>query len=286
MKGMDMKKNRIVCFIIILFLTGSVSAGYSENKTIKSSPISDKSFSNWVEFKKYDDGTVCLYKKEKVDTEDGKNIVQYLEKHVLSDKGKQIMIQQLKEKGLSAELVKLFDKYSYNEFFSEIDCKRKMIRTLYGNYYDMNDEKIIPNPSPINEWMYIAPDDRDEILQNEVCNFQKNKKDRWIYFKSDDDVDIYYDRDTVNKLSGEVYQVWLKMAYTDIGKKRTADDTKNLDNIKTMIELDCKNEFYRVRSYHRYDKDGNALTKEISEDNDTHSQPKQSELYKKICNQK
>ncbi len=40
-----------------------------------------------------------------------------------------------------------------------------------------------------------------------------------------------------------------------------------------MIELDCKNEFYRVRSYHRYDKDGNALTKEISEDNETHPQP-------------
>jgi len=134
--------------------------------------------------------------------------------------------------------------------------------------------------------MYIPPDDRYEVLQNEVCNFHKNKKDRWIFFKADDDVSLYYDRDTVNKLSGDVYQVWLKMVYTDIGKKRTADDTKNLDNIKTMIELDCKNEFYRVRSYHRYDKDGNALTKEISQDNDTHSQPKQSELYKKICNKK
>ena len=76
------------------------------------------------------------------------------------------------------------------------------------------------------------------------------------------------------------------MVYTDVGKKRTADDTKNLDNIRTMIELDCKNEFYRVRSYHRYDKDGNALTKEISEDNETHPQPKKSELYKNICNKR
>ena len=284
MKGMDMKKNRIVFFIIILFLTGSVSAGYSENTATKQPSVSEMISSGWVKFKEYDDGTVCFYKKEKIDTEDGKHIVQYLEKHVLSDKGKQIMIQHLKEKELPAEFIKRFDNLSYNEFFAEIDCKKKMIRTLYGNYYDENDEKIVPNPSPINEWMYIPPDDRDEVLQNEVCNFHKNKKDRWIFFKADDDVSLYYDRDTVNKLSGDVYQVWLKMVYTDIGKKRTADDTKNLDNIKTMIELDCKNEFYRVRSYHRYDKDGNALTKEISEDNDTHSQPKQSELYKKICN--
>jgi hypothetical protein len=286
MKGTDMKKNRFVSLMIILFLMGSVSAGYPECKVKKQLSVSDMISSGWAKFKEYDDGTVCLYKKEKIDTEDGKHIVQYLEKHVLSDKGKQIMIQQLKEKGLQAEFVKLFDNLSYNEFFAEIDCKRKMIRTLYGNYYDANDEKILPNPSPIIEWMYIAPDDRDEVLQNEVCNFPKNKKDRWICFKEDDDVSIYYDRDTVNQLSGDIYRVWLKMVYTDVGKKRTADDTKNLDNIRTMIELDCKNEFYRVRSYHRYDKDGNALTKEISDDNETHPQPKKSELYKNICNKK
>ena len=126
-----MKKNRIVCLIIILFLTGSVSAGYSENTATKQPSVSEMISSGWAKFKEYDDGTVCLYKKEKVDTDDGKYIVQYLEKHVLSNKGKQIMIQQLKEKGLQPEFEKLFDKLSYNEFFAEIDCKRKMIRTLW-----------------------------------------------------------------------------------------------------------------------------------------------------------
>ena len=101
-----MKKNRFVSLMIILFLMGSVSAGYPECKVKKQLSVSDMISSGWAKFKEYDDGTVCLYKKEKIDTEDGKHIVQYLEKHVLSDKGKQIMIQQLKEKGLQAVFVK------------------------------------------------------------------------------------------------------------------------------------------------------------------------------------
>jgi len=82
MKGIDMKKISSVISLsfLVLFLTVSC----------------EKSSSDWVEYRN-EKGYVSSYKKVNIQKDDGNYIVQVWDKYVFSDKGKEIIIQDMKK---------------------------------------------------------------------------------------------------------------------------------------------------------------------------------------------
>jgi len=125
----------------------------------------EKSSSDWVEYMKDNDGNVFSYKKVNIQKDGDNNIVQVWEKEVYSDKGKEKEIQSITKLGLSTER---YNKLSELNYLSEIDCKKRMGRTLNIVRYDTNGQTL-ESGNVNGKWDYIIPDSNGDTVFKEVC---------------------------------------------------------------------------------------------------------------------
>jgi hypothetical protein len=76
---------------------------------------------------------------------------------------------------------------------------------------------------------------------------------------------IYFNGESVSQPSKNILQVWVKFEYTDIGLadpvlvKKFKKKVNELDNSKSLYEINCANRKYRVLESTFYSKDGRVL---------------------------
>ena len=160
MKGKDMKKISSVVSLSFLVLFLFVGCDSSLSNLIKSGGDND-----WVNYYNGKYGNFS-YKKVNIEKGGGKYIVQLWGNKVISDKGRDIVIQFRTQNRLSTEG---YDKLKESKSFIEIDCKKKTKRELSTHDYN-TDGKILYTDSPDKpNWDYIIPDSPMDTLRKKVC---------------------------------------------------------------------------------------------------------------------
>ena len=153
MKEIDIKKLSSVISLSFLVLFLIVSC--------------DKRSSDWVEYRTDKDGYVSSYKKVNIQKDDGNYIVQVWDKYVFSDKGKEIIIQDMTKNGLST---KGYDKLSNKMFLVEIDCKKQRYKILSIKDYDANGNVLFSYYVNKRDWDHVTSDTKPDFLRKSVCN--------------------------------------------------------------------------------------------------------------------
>jgi hypothetical protein len=96
----------------------------------------------------------------------GKYIVQVWEKEVYSDKGREELIQKMRDNEISTER---YDKLKETMSLYEIDCKKKRKNILSLTDYDMDGKVLFTYSYDKQEWVYIVPDSEFDSFRKEVC---------------------------------------------------------------------------------------------------------------------
>jgi hypothetical protein len=151
MKGIDMKKTISVISLSVLVLFLLVSC--------------DKNSSDWVQYLNDVNGNVRSYKKANVEKDIGNNMVRVWEKNYFSDKGREELIQYMRERGHATEG---YDKLSCMVYLYEIDCAKQRLHILSVSRYDKGNKKFISGDKE-SEWINIPPDSVGDSLQKNVC---------------------------------------------------------------------------------------------------------------------
>jgi hypothetical protein len=147
MKGIYMKKISSVVslsFLVLLLLVGCVS---SSSSLVKS-------------------GNDVSYKTENIQINGGKYIVQVWEKEVYSDKGREELIQKMRDHKMATER---YDKLKETMSLYEINCKKKRKNVLSITDYDTDGKVLFSHSYDKEEWVYIVPDSKIDKFQKEVC---------------------------------------------------------------------------------------------------------------------
>jgi hypothetical protein len=147
MKGIEMKKISSIIslsFLVLLLLVGCVG---SSSNLIKS-------------------GDDVSYKMENIQNNGGQYIVQVWEKEVYSDKGREELIQKMRDNEMSTQR---YDKLKETMTLYEIDCKKKRRNILSVTDYDMDGKLIFSHSYDKQEWVYIVPDSKFDSFRKEVC---------------------------------------------------------------------------------------------------------------------
>jgi len=150
MKGIDMKTVYSVIFLFCLIILLPVTPVYG---------------SDWVEFWRFDDGSVFFYNKVNIKHRT-KHIVHVWEKGVYSDEGREEDIQSRRKEGLSTEG---WDKLSHDLTLYEIDCKKRKYQILSGIIYNTDGSIISSFSFDEPDWDYIPPDTMMDTLRKKVC---------------------------------------------------------------------------------------------------------------------
>jgi len=146
-KGVDMKKIISVISLLFIFLFLFVGCVSSSSNLVTS-------------------GNVVSYKMENIQNNGGKYIAQVWEKEVYSDKGREELIQKMRDNEISTER---YDKLKETMSLYEIDCKRKRKNILSVTDYDMDDKVLFTYSYDKQEWVYIVPDSKFDSFRKEVC---------------------------------------------------------------------------------------------------------------------
>lgn len=125
------------------------------------------SSSGWVRYLVDQDGNVYSYKKENIQNNGEKHIVQAWDKKVYSERSKGKEIQLRIEYGLPVEG---YDKLSNEKILTEIDCKQKRKRVRSIIQYDMRGKILYSIAIDKSGWHNIISDSTDEILLKKVCS--------------------------------------------------------------------------------------------------------------------
>ena len=150
MKKIDMQTIYSVLFLpflIILLLVTSVNGS-----------------EDWVEYG-MSKGDILLFNKDRI-THKTKDIVQVWTKLIYSNDGREKYIQHMKA---SRRSTKGLDKLSHTMVLYEIDCKKKMYRTLSITNYDKDGIVLFSHSSDKPNGEHIIPDSIFEALQKYVC---------------------------------------------------------------------------------------------------------------------
>ncbi len=87
--------------------------------------------------------------------------------------------------------------------------------------------------------------------------------EKWISFaKSEKGDEYYYDEGSIKEVAKKVVQVWRKKRLSAVSRADYAKmDRKfnSLDNIKALVELDCKKKTLKTISVEYYDDKGDLL---------------------------
>lgn len=133
-----------VSFLVLFLLVGCVS---SSSNLVKS-------------------GNVVSYKMENIQNNGGKYIVRVWEKEVYSDKGREELIQKMRDNEISTER---YDKLKETMSLYEIDCKKKRKNILSLTDNDMDGKVLFTYSYDKQEWVYIVPDSKFDSFRKEVC---------------------------------------------------------------------------------------------------------------------
>jgi hypothetical protein len=146
-KGVDMQKIISVVSLLFIFLFLFVGCVSSSSNLVTS-------------------GNIVSYKMENIQNNGGKYIVQVWEKEVYSDKGREELIQKMRDNEISTER---YDKLKETMSLYEIDCKRKRKNILSVTDYDMDGKVLFTYSYDKQEWVYIVPDSKFDSFRKEVC---------------------------------------------------------------------------------------------------------------------
>ena len=122
---------------------------------------------DWRMFYESPDGSKSYYNVNFVKQKD---IVQVYTKDYLSDDQKRKMLEMRKNDRLP---VNGWDRFGYNEWLTEIDCKERRARALKGASYENNGKVLDSSPSDWKgEWRTIPPGTAIAIenLFQKVCS--------------------------------------------------------------------------------------------------------------------
>jgi hypothetical protein len=146
-------------FFGIFFLTLSFIFLCGSIETVRSD--------DWKLFYESPDGSKSYYSEKLVKQKD---VVQVQTKDYLSDDQKKKVMEMRKNDRLP---VNGWDRLSYNEWLTEIDCKERRARALKGVSYDNNGKVLDSSPSDWKgEWRAIPPGSAIAIenLFQKVCS--------------------------------------------------------------------------------------------------------------------
>jgi len=146
-KGVDMQKIISVVSLLFIFLFLFVGCVSSSSNLVTS-------------------GNIVSYKMENIQNNGGKYIVQVWEKEVYSGKGREELIQKMRDNEISTER---YDKLKETMSLYEIDCKRKRKNSLSVTDYDMDGKVLFTYSYDKQEWVYIVPDSKFDSFRKEVC---------------------------------------------------------------------------------------------------------------------
>lgn len=111
----------------------------------------------------------------------------------------------------------------------------------------------------------------------------------WVYLKSAQDGDTFYDRKDITYSSGGIVKVKVKAVFTKEGiekKIRTGGKKyKNLSYSISFIEINCSNKTGRVSTVHDYSQDGKTIyvSNLTSDWMPIHAGRIVDKLYKTVC---
>jgi len=111
-------------------------------------------------------GNVVSYRMENIQNNGEKYIVQVWEKVVYSDKGREELIQKMRDNEISTER---YDKLKETMSLYEIDCKRKRKNVLSVTDYDMDGKVLFTYSYVKQQWVFIVPDSKFDSFRKEVC---------------------------------------------------------------------------------------------------------------------
>ena len=218
--------------------------------------------SEWVELYKNDDGDVLLYNKGSIEKGEGEYIFHVWEKVVCSKKSREKFLQIKRDSGGSIEGL---DKLSEDVSISEIDCKKKMKRTLSTYLYDKDGELLLSDSPDEPEWKYIILDSNEDSLRKKVCLNVIGSSD-WVKFYTGKMGNVA----SYKKVTTEGREKYVvKEVFSDKGREgyiqgRTekglsTEGYEKLSNIQSLSEIDCKEKKIMNISVFYFDTDGKIL---------------------------
>jgi hypothetical protein len=122
----------------------------------------EKNSSDWVKYKKDNNGTV-YYKKIK-NGKDG--IIQYWNKNIFSDAYKKEMIQMWEKAGKS---MKGWNELSHDIDLFETDCQKNRYRILSSALYNTYGDELYSTSEEKPKWHNITPSSEMELFQKTIC---------------------------------------------------------------------------------------------------------------------
>jgi hypothetical protein len=151
MKGVDMKtiySVMLLPFLVILLFVTHVSG------------------SEWDEYGRSSQGDILSYNGGSI-KQMAKDIVQVKTKVDFSDEGREAYFEFWRSQGISTNKI---DKLSYISDLQEIDCNKKLFRTLSTTFYDNKGNVLeIAEPDVNIVWGTIIQDTVIDTLQKLVC---------------------------------------------------------------------------------------------------------------------
>lgn len=120
---------------------------------------------DWVEHWRSPKGNIFSYNTTSI-THITKDVVQVWEREVFSDEGRGRQTRLMRKMELSPEG---YDKISHALILYEIDCKKKMVRTLSFSHYDTDGKVLLTSSSDNPDWRYIVTGSVMETLREKAC---------------------------------------------------------------------------------------------------------------------
>jgi hypothetical protein len=109
---------------------------------------------------------------------------------------------------------------------------------------------------------------------------EKETEDGWVYYGTTEIGDFYYDKSSMSKGSHQIFTVWDKLKFSDVGKneyiqwrknkKMSIDGWGKLDNRKTFSELNCVQKTIKTTRSMFYNNQGIILEDVIYENETTY----------------
>ena len=151
--------------LVILLLFSVFFLLVSCEKNSEDNPI--QSSTDWLQYGIDNDGNTWLYNRNLNIKKDGDNyIVNAWAKRVLSDKGRDKIIQQMAKLGKSTEG---YDKLSEDKIFNEVDCKNQRYNILSIIRYNKDGKVLFSENVNKSEWNYVTPNSNGSIFIKKVC---------------------------------------------------------------------------------------------------------------------
>ncbi len=160
---MDMKK--INLFVLLLFMLASLLLFVGCEKDAEDTAIQVPS--DWVQYGIDKDENVWTYNRNlNIKKEGDSYMVSAWAKRILSEKGREKIIQQMKSQGKS---VTGYEKLAEDKILNEVDCKNKRYKILSVISYDQNGKVLLSENSKESSWNYVAPNSNGNIFLRKVC---------------------------------------------------------------------------------------------------------------------